>query len=114
MNNPHPITNINLGGEGEEAGIVNQQRPAVLAIGWNSSQTGETLEQLTSKGHDFLICPNTKLPINDDSVNRVITNSVPIDVVVLGEPGIQSSEIYRILASGGEWKHDGIVRYKKP
>lgn len=94
--------------------MVNQQRPAALSAGWGSSMTGETVEQLALRGHDFLICPNTRLPINDDSVDEVITNSVPIDTVVLGEPGVQSSEIYRILATAGRWVHDGIVRYTKP
>jgi len=109
-----PITTINLGGEGEVGGVVNQQRPAALAATWGSCLTGETLEQLARKGHDFLICPNTHLPINNDSVDLVITNSVPIDVVVLGEPGVQSSEIDRILAPGGRWVHDGKVRLVKP
>jgi hypothetical protein len=57
---------------------------------------------------------NTSLPLNDDSVDLVITNSVPIDTVSLGQPGVQSSEIRRILAPGGQWIHDGQVRYTKP
>jgi hypothetical protein len=114
VNPRRPITTINLGGEGEVAGVVNQQRPAALSATWGACLTGDTLEQLAGQGHDFLICPNTRLPINDDSVDEVITNSVPIDVVILGEPGIQSSEVYRILAPGGRWVHDGNVRYTKP
>jgi hypothetical protein len=39
---------------------------------------------------------------------------VPIDIVVLGHPGVQSSEIKRILAFGGQWVHDGTVRFTKP
>ena len=54
------------------------------------------------------------LPINDDSVDLVITNSVPVDIVSLGQPGVQSSEIRRILVAGGQWVHDGTVRYTKP
>jgi hypothetical protein len=72
-----PITTVNLGGEGEVQGVVNQQRPAALSSTWASCVTGDTLEQLALKGHDFLICENTSLPINDDSVDLVITNSVP-------------------------------------
>jgi hypothetical protein len=109
-----PITTINLGGEGEVPAVVNQQRPTALSATWRSCQAGIGLEQLTQAGNDFLICPNTQLPINDDSLDLVITNSVPIDRVVLGEPGIQSSEIRRILATGGQWMHDGAVRYTKP
>ncbi len=114
MTNRRPITTINLGGEGEVPGVVNQQRPEALSVSWGSSMTGQTLEELALQGHDFLICPNTQLPINDDSVDRVITNSVPIDQVVLGQYGVQSSEIRRILVSGGQWVHDGNVRYSKP
>jgi len=109
-----PITTINLGGEGEVLNVVNQQRPAALSNTWTSSVTGDSLEQLALKGNDFLICENTGLPINDDSVDLVITNSVPIDMVTLGQPGVQSSEIRRILASGGQWVHDGKVRFTKP
>lgn len=114
MANRRPITTINLGGGGEVADVVNQQYPAALSSSWAACVTGETLEQLARKGHDFLICANTDLPINDDSVDLVITNSVPIDTRSLGQPGVQSSEIKRILVSGGEWVHDGTVRYKKP
>jgi hypothetical protein len=109
-----PITTINLGGEGKVPDVVNQQRPAALSSFWAASVTGETLEQLALKGHDFLICENTNLPSNDDSVDLVITNSVPIDTVSLGQPGVQSSEIRRILVSGGQWVHDGTVRFTKP
>ena len=109
-----PITTINLGGEGEVPNVVNQQRAAALSSTWASSVTGDTLEQLAQKGHDFLICDNTSLPINDDSVEFVITNSVPIDTITLGQPGVQSSEIRRILSSGGQWVHDGKVRFTKP
>ena len=114
MNGRRPITIINLGGEGEVRGVVNQQRPAVLSASWGACMTGQTLEQLTQQGHDFLVCPNIQLPINDASVDTIITNSVPIDLIVLGQPGVQSSEIYRILASGGQWIHDGNVRYTRP
>jgi hypothetical protein len=110
----HPITTLNLGGEGEVPHVVNRQRPAALSSTWASCMAGDTLEQLALKGHDFLICDNTSLPINDDSVNLVITNSVPIDTVFLGQPGVQSSEIRRILAPGGQWVHDGTVRFTKP
>ena len=109
-----PITTINLGGEGEVPDVVNQQRAAALSSFWAACVTGETLEQLALKGHAFLICENTDLPINDDSVDLVITNSVPIDLTSLGQPGVQSSEIRRILVSGGHWLHDGAVRFTKP
>jgi len=108
-----PFSVINLGGEGEAAGIINQQRPAALSPTWGAALTGLSLADLAGQGHDFLICPNTRLPINDDSMDQVITNSVPI-AFVLGEPGVQSSEVLRILKPGGQWVHDGVVRYTKP
>ena len=114
MTKSRPITTLNLGGEGEVPNVVNQQRPAALSSTWASCAAGDTLEQLALKGHDFLICENTSLPLGDDSVDLVITNSVPIDTVTLGQPGVQSSEIRRILASGGHWVHDGKVRFTKP
>jgi hypothetical protein len=109
-----PITTINLGGEGEVPDVVNQQRPAALSSTWASCVGGDTLEQLALNGHDFLICQNTELPLHDDSVDLVITNSVPIDMMSLGQPGVQSSEIRRILVSGGQWVHDGTLRFTKP
>jgi hypothetical protein len=75
---------------------------------------GLTLEQLATQGNDFLICPNMALPISDDSIDLVVTNSVPIDVMLFGEPGVQASEIHRILAASGQWIHDGTIRYTKP
>ncbi len=113
MAKSRPISTINLGGEGEVVDVVNQQRPVVLSATW-ASCSGDTLEELASRDHNFLICDNSHLPINDDSVDLVITNSVPIDITTLGQPGVQSSEIKRILASGGQWVHDGNVRFQKP
>ncbi|MFO0926560.1 MAG: class I SAM-dependent methyltransferase [Gemmataceae bacterium] len=110
----HPLTTINLGGEGEVPGVVNQQRAAALSSSWASCVRGEPVERLARAGHDFLICDNTRLPLADASVSLVLTNSVPIDIVVLGEPGVQSSEIRRILAPGGQWIHDGTLRYTRP
>ena len=108
------FTAINLGGEGETQGVINQQPPFALSPGWASCIHGHTLEQLANQGLDFLICRNQKLPIQDDSMALVITNSVPIDTVVLGSPGVQTSEVHRVLAPGGRWVHDGNVRYTKP
>jgi hypothetical protein len=105
---------INLGGEGEVPDVVNQQRPAALSANWRSCRSGLSLEQLAVQGKNFLICPNVALPITDDSVDMVITNSVPIDIVSLGEPGVQSSEIQRILRPGGRWFDNGTLRYTKP
>jgi len=114
MAKSRPITTINLGGEGEVPQVVNQQRPLTLSAMWASCGAGHSLEDLAKMGHDFLICENTQLPLNNDSVELVITNSVPIDTMSLGQPGVQSSEIKRILASHGQWIHDGRIRFTKP
>lgn len=107
---------INLGGEGEIAGVLNQQgRWSVLLSGWRSSQTGETLVDLVRAGHDFLIADNIRLPLPDDIADQVITNNIPpVDSVTWLGPAVQSSEIRRILKSGGKWIHNGVLRYTKP
>src|SRR5262245_34196512 len=98
---------INLGGEGEIPGVLNQQEgPWVLLPSWFSSQTGKSLVELVADGHQFLIARNTNLPLPDAVVDIVFTNSVPIDITTPRGPGVQSSEIERILKSGGRWFHD--------
>ena len=109
-----PIRIVNLGGEGEEPDALNQQPPIALSVTWACSRTGETFEQLATRGFDFLICANTSVAINDESMDLVITNSVPIDGIHFGGPGIQTSEVHRILSSGGVWLYDGFVRFTKP
>lgn len=106
---------VNLGGEGEEPGVLNQQgRWVVLVATWRSSRTGQTFSDLVSAGLDFLICDNTALSFPDDTVDEVITNGVPIDRQSLYGPGVQSGEVRRILKSGGVWIHDGALVWTKP
>ena len=106
---------INLGGEGEVKGVLNQQdRWAILDPNWRSSQHGKTISELVGDGHVFLICDNVALAIPDGCVDTVITNSVPIDKTTWLGPGVQSSEIVRILKPGGRWISDGMLRYQKP
>lgn len=106
---------INLGGEGEIPGVLNQQGPWVLTdVRWRSSRDGKTFAELIGEGHHFLICPNTALALPDDSVDVVYTNGVPVDFPSTYGPGVQSSEIRRILKAGGLWIHDGILRWIKP
>ena len=106
---------VNLGGEGEEPGVLNQQSHwAVTDPGWRSSQGGESLATVVGAGHDFLISPNDRLPLPDGCADEVITNSVPIDVPTWLGPGVQSSEIHRILKPGGIWTRDGHSFFQKP
>lgn len=105
---------VNLGGEGEVPGVVNQQGPWVLHAGWGSSRTGQTLRELLDAGHVFVVAENEALPFADGVIDEVITNSVPVDVRTWLGPGVQSSEIRRILKSGGRWVRDGRVHWVKP
>ena len=105
---------VNLGGDGETAGALNQQGPWALQPGWASSRTGQTLDQLASVGHEFLICDNLTIPLPDGCVDEVLTNSVPVDTTTWLGPGVQSSEIRRILKSGGVWNFNGHPHYTKP
>jgi hypothetical protein len=105
---------INLGGEGEEPGVVNQQGPWALGPNWRSARDGKTLAELRTDGHSFVIAGNLQLPFAADFFEEVLTNDVPIDFTTHLGPGVQSSEIERILKSGGVWIHDRAVRYVKP
>jgi hypothetical protein len=44
----------------------------------------------------------------------VITNSAPIDVTTWLGPGVQSSEIRRLLKPLGVWILNGHMHYQKP
>lgn len=105
---------VNLGGEGEVPVVLNQQGHWVLDPAWRSSRYGQTLQELIADGHQFIIADNMHLPFAGDSMDQVITNSVPIDLMTHLGPGVQSNEIQRILKSGGRWIRDGTVWYVKP
>jgi hypothetical protein len=47
-------------------------------------------------------------------MDLAITNGVPIDLTTHLGPGVQSSEIRRILRPGGTWVLDGLPHYTKP
>jgi len=105
---------LNLGGEGEEPDVINQQGPWILRENWVAVRTLQTLPELVDAGHAFLICSNLSLPFPDESVDTVITNDVPIDQIAYHGPGVQSSEIRRILKSRGQWIKDGAIEETKP
>ena len=107
------LLRINFGGEGEEAGHINQQPPwctlaAMVARG------GASLQQLVIAGMPLLVCDNTDLPLPDQSVDAAVTNGTPIDISTWLGPGVQSSEIKRVLKSGCPWTDNGIVVFTKP
>ena len=104
---------LNLGGEGEVVDVINQQPEWVPNPGhW--SAVGPHLAALMGGGEAFLFCRNTELPFPDGSVDQVLSNNVPVDINTWLGPGVQSSEIRRVLRSGGEWWHNGVVVYTKP
>jgi hypothetical protein len=105
---------VNLGGEGEVPGALNQQGAWVAHPAWASSARGETLQQLVLAGHAFLICDNATVALPGDCADEVLTNSVPVDVTTWLGPGVQSSEIQRILKLGGVWVRNGQLHYTKP
>jgi hypothetical protein len=107
-------TRVNLGGEGEVPGVLNQQGPWVLDPAWRSSRDSKTLGELLAEGHAFVIADNTQLPFADNSMEEVFTNFVPIDQTTQLGPGVQSSEIMRILKPGGRWIREGFIVYSKP
>jgi hypothetical protein len=104
---------VNLGGEGELPGILNQQPPGAAGPTW-FSVSRKTLVELIRDGHTFLICPNTALALPDECVDTVYTNNVPVDKPSILGPGVQTSEIRRILKPGGVWIRDGAPYYTKP
>jgi hypothetical protein len=110
-----PPWRINLGGEGEVAGVLNQQGPWALGPSYRASATGQTLAAMVGAGHQFLISENIGLLIPDGSFDEVITNNIPpVDSVSFLGPTVQTAEIRRILKSGGRWFHDGAILYTKP
>jgi hypothetical protein len=106
-------TRLNLGGEGEIADVINQQ-PECVPSAQHWITVGAHLAPLIAAGEPFLFCRNTDLPFPDGSVDYVFSNSVPVDTNTWLGPGIQSTEVHRILRVGGEWEHDGVLVYTKP
>jgi RHS repeat-associated protein len=99
---------VNLGGEGEITGVINQQGRWVLDKAWRSAH-GESLKELQAKGNQFVISNNTNLPFRTGSVDQVFTNGVPVNINTWMGPGVQSSEIWRILRPSGQWVNNGAI-----
>jgi hypothetical protein len=105
---------VNLGGEGEIPGVLNQQGRWVVDPSYSSS-TSQTLAQMVNAGHQFLIADNVSIPLPDSCCDEVITNNVPPpDTMTWLGPSVQTGEVHRILKSGGRWVHNGVVRFTKP
>jgi hypothetical protein len=104
---------LNLGGEGETPDVLNQQ-PTWVDLASLASRTGKPLGDALHSGEAFLFCDNRRLPFPDTSLDVIITNGVPIDVNTWLGPGVQSSEIRRVLRRGGEWHDNGTLVFTKP
>ena len=83
---------------------------------WGASRSevaGQTLSQLAANGDAYVVADNAALPFADGSVSTVYTNSVAIDgTSFTGYANVQSSESFRILASGGQWINNGIPYFQ--
>jgi Methyltransferase domain len=108
------ILRVNLGGEGEVPGVLNQQGPWALLPSWRSADGTKTLANLRAAGHRFVISSNLHLPFTDKSMDVVYTRDVPIDIMSLHGPGVQRSEIKRILKPGGIWIKNNVLEFVKP
>ncbi len=103
---------VNLGGEGEVPGALNQQPPWFVVT--SSAVNLQYFVRLVGQGKDYLICPNETVALPDGCADVVHTNSVPLDVTTWRGPGVQTSEVRRILKSGGVWINNGQIRWTKP
>jgi organic radical activating enzyme len=76
---------------------------------WRASRNGKTIQELQKEGHQFVVEDNKKLPFKNNSIDEVITSSVPIDIDTFLELRVQSSEIKRILNKKGKWINNGKI-----
>jgi RHS repeat-associated protein len=105
---PDPLI-INVGGEGEVPGVVNVNTPWILDPNFRSAGGSFTLTELQVQGAQFVIYqPGSPLPYGTGTVDQVITNGVPIDLDYLGQPGINSAEIWRVLKPNGIWLNNEV------
>lgn len=102
---------LNLGGEGEIPGVLNQQ-PEWAAAGVSVYRV--PFANLIASGDAFLFCSNLNIALPNGSVDRIDTNNVRIDAVTWRGSGVQSSEIVRLLRSGGRWFNNGALAFTKP
>src|SRR5207248_4849771 len=69
-----------------------------ISVHWNT--VGHHLAALMVAGEVFLFCRNVELPFPDGTVDYVFSNSMPVDINTWLGPGVQSSEIRRVLRAG--------------
>ncbi len=55
-----------------------------------------------------MISNRAELPFADHGIGTVITDNVPIGGATWLEPGVQPSDIWRILTPDGTWMNNGV------
>ncbi|HEX5136850.1 MAG TPA: hypothetical protein VFY93_07760, partial [Planctomycetota bacterium] len=106
---------INLAGEGEIPGVVNQNIKIIMDPAWRTSRGGLTLSEVRALSYNpkFVVSANERLPFRSDYFQTVYTNSAPIDKTTIFGPGVVPSEVIRVLRPGGQWIVDGQVYFTK-
>ena len=106
---------INLAGEGEIPGVLNQNIKEILDPRWRRSADGLTLREVRNLPHrpQFVISANDRLPFRSNYFQTVYTNSAPINKSTIFGPGVVPSEVVRILRPGGQWIVDGSLHFTK-
>ena len=112
---------VNLGGEGEEPGALNQQPARFWFRGRPLSRDGSrTLGEEVDAGAAFLLCPNDPVSLPDGCADVVLTNGVPIypsnqtaPANLLGT-AVLFTEVERLLKPGGRWFHDKVEVRRTP
>ena len=69
---------VNLGGEGEVPGALNQQDAVCVEPFWHVARTRESFADAVRRGLRFLLCPNDALALPDGCADAVVSNGVPI------------------------------------
>jgi hypothetical protein len=115
---------INLGGEGESPGYVNQNYPGVRAPNYRVARTGQTLHDLINylrgRSEYLVISSNERLPFRSECACEVRTIGTTVDKIDLLSklPGIQSREAMQLIAPGGryviEMKGDPLQAFFRP
>ena len=113
QSSPMPFI-VNLGGEGEESGALNQQPGTRFSRDRQVVRNPDrTFGDQVDSGHDFLLCLNTCVSLPDGCADCILTNGVPVyphnetvSQTFLG-PVVMQSEIARLLKSDGVWLDNG-------
>lgn len=94
---------VNLGGEGEEPIAINVQPGR---IGGSSELARDHARVVAERsGQSVVRASGNRLPFATSSIDKVVTNNVPIDEPSPGYfgPSFTSAEILRILKADGQW-----------